>query len=246
MRTIALLVAVIGCADDPPTPDPVASEKAARSSVPVAEEQAPKPVQEAKPFPVGDYAVTIENIVLEGKRVRVEYGTNIPGTVKIMGSLNLANQKDDDVYVGTSQRATLQDGGGSVVLDTSKLPTGDYEVEAAFYPRWGLADDTAKATGLDRELVATKPLSITGSGVFAKDDIALKEGQKWVMMNIVTDTPWKPSEWKRRFGKSEPVSVEGLNPAIIKAWYFPAIDLTVFVNEPKGQVTFWRLGRASR
>ena len=41
------------------------------------------------------------------------------------------------------------------------------------------------------------------------------------------------------------MKVTRYNPDIIKGHYFPDIDVTVFVNTLKGEVSVWRLGRAS-
>jgi len=37
--------------------------------------------------------------------------------------------------------------------------------------------------------------------------------------------------------------LESGNPEIIKASYFQSLDMTIFVNEPKGEVSHWRTGR---
>lgn len=200
---------------------------------------------EVPAVPPGSYTLSVESASLEGDRLQATLATNIPGTIEVMASVNLAGQKPDDPWVGKSERVTLREGSGAVAFDTSDLPSGQYEVEASFYPRWGLKDDISRRAGATEELEATRPITIRGSGKSAAAEVRKKSGQKWVMENIIMGTPWDAADWRRRFGEAQQLTVDLYNPEIIKAYYFPSIDTTVFVNVLKGEVSHWRLGRAT-
>ncbi len=191
-----------------------------------------------------NYSVGVEAAVLDDGHVRIKATTNIPGTVEVMAVLALSGQDPEDTFVGTDERLTLRDGAGEIVLDTSTLPTGNYDAEVNFYPRWGLVDDRSKQSGANAELQARAPIAIVGSGEPVADVIARDAAQQWVMDNVEMGRKWNPDEWKR-FGEPENVALTRHNPAVVKGYYYPSIDMTILVNTLKGEVKVWRLGRAT-
>ncbi len=169
--------------------------------------------------------------------------TNIPGTIEIMAGISLSNQAPDDVWIGKNKRVRLENGIGQVTFDVSDLPSGQYEVEATFYPRWGFKDEVSKLTGVDENLEYTYPISLKGSGEAAEVMAQRNEDKRWIMENIIVGSEWEPGFWKSRFGQWEKFPVTTRNPDIISNYYFKSLDMTIIVNTLKDEVVSWRMGQ---
>ena len=74
---------------------------------------------------------------LEGGEAVFKVLTNLCGLNEGFANVDLAGQKDNDVYVGKSEKVRMHQGRGEVKVDTSTLPGGDYELYVVWYPRWG-------------------------------------------------------------------------------------------------------------
>lgn len=192
-----------------------------------------------------DYSIDIEPRVVGSSDVEVQVSTNIPGTIEAMLSLGLAGQKPDDVFIGISERITIRNGRASETIGERSLPSGQYEVEVSFYPRWGFKDDEARKTGISSTIRVQRTIELLGTGEAAHIAQSRQNGQRWVMGNVYGGTPWNRAYWIKRFGEPDEIAVTRLNPNIIKAYYFPSLDMTIFVNELRGQVSHWRTSRAS-
>ncbi|PXX99686.1 hypothetical protein [Halomonas sp. LBP4] len=190
-----------------------------------------------------DYYLKATPEVQSGEWLIVPLTSNIPGDIEVMVSVGLVGQAPDDLAVGTSQRVPLRGGRGEAVLQLSEVPQGDYEVGATFYPRWGFRDGE-KIVDI-REPIAseTQVLAITGSGESAEAYLDREEGQMWVMNNVFPGTPWKPETFRTRFGEWEEFPATKRNPAIIKNYYFSNLEMTIVVNDLKGEVATWMMGR---
>lgn len=70
------------------------------------------------------------------------------------------------------------------------------------------------------------------------------EGRRWVMLNVYMGQEWDPAFWMLKFGEWKQLEVDRHNPAIIKAYYFESIDMTLIVNVLKGEIVTWRDGEA--
>ncbi len=177
--------------------------------------------------------------------VEVEITSNIPGTIEVMLELGLAGQKPDDVFIGTYKRITLKNGRAIATVGKPGLPGGKYEVEVSFYPQWGPQDSIAKAAGVKSVIHARQTVILEGTGESPKVVQQRKNGQRWVMGNVFAGTRWNRSYWVGRFGAPQQLTTTRWNPSIIKAYYFKSLDMTIFVNELKGEISFWRVGRAT-
>lgn len=238
LGTLVLLIVVAG----------LGSEEQA----PVDNNQPPSPTgpptTESEP---GDYTIDVDPVVTtDGKRVKMDISTDIPGVITVMASVSLANQKGSDIHIGTSKRVQLMNGKGTVRLSVADLPTGDYDAEVSFYPRWGFGGLSRTSVSIEEPIHSSKRIRIQGSGQTVLDRKTMDDGQNWVMTNIGSFTDsWDELEWKRRFGDFEEVPVSGgtLNPKAIKAYYFPEIDMTIFVAilRTPPEISHWRIGRAS-
>ena len=170
--------------------------------------------------------------------------TNIPGSIEVMADLSLAGQAPSDVWIGTNKRVSVRDGEGIVILDGSKLPTGEYDVEVSFYPRWGFKDNASRQSGVDQKIHVTTSVTLTGTGESAEAVEKRNEGRRWVKSNVFVGTKWDPTFWLAEFGEFKQLEVDRYNPAIIKAYYFESIDMTLIVNVLKGEINTWRDGEA--
>lgn len=190
-----------------------------------------------------DYYLTASPEVQAGESVIIPLASNIPGDIEVMVSVGLTGQAPDDIFVGTSQRASLKDGHGETVVQLSEIPQGDYEVDATFYPRWGFKDGNKIEDIVEPIASETHVLALTGSGESSEAHLNRNEGQMWVMDNISVGTPWEPESLRARFGEWEEFPATKRNPDIIKNYYFPDIDMTIVVNKLKGEAVTWSNGR---
>lgn len=198
--------------------------------------------QEAISHPPEGYSISASS-QLNDNELLLELATNIPGTIEIMAGISLSNQAPDDVWIGKNQRVRLANGTGKVTFDVSDLPSGQYEVEAAFYPRWGFQDEVSKLSGVDENIEYKHPVSLKGSGEPAEVVAQRNEDQKWVMENIIVGSEWEPEFWKSRFGQWKEFPVTTRNPDVISNYYFEFLDMTIIVNTLKDEVVTWRMGK---
>lgn len=190
-----------------------------------------------------DYTLSIQAVEVAVNQIELLVSTNIPGTIELMTSINLANQAQDDIYVGKSKKIVISEGSAKVKFDVSDLPSGQYFAEANFYPSWGFKDENSQATGVNKELSALKSIEIEGSGKSAQSVSQKNKNQKWVMENVVMGTSWNANDWKERFGTWTELPVKSRNPKIIKNFYFQSLDMTIVVNTFKKEVITWRVGK---
>ena len=188
--------------------------------------------------------LTISAEELSSTKVRLEFGSNIPLPVEVMVGVDLADQKPDDIWIGASTRIWLRESKTVYVLDTSKkkLPSGKYDAEVAFYNRWGASNGNPAASTVP-DIVATSPIVLKGTGASASDRKRRDELQRWVMETIYMGYPWNPERIENRLGESELLQAE-LN--LHTAYYFGDAGMTLLVNELKGTITVWRMGRATK
>lgn len=189
-----------------------------------------------------EYKIDIQAENVENNSVKITAASNIPGTIEVFGGVNLASQGPDDIVIGTNEKFFITDGIGQITIDVSNLPTGNYNADIVFYPRWGFTDDVSKSTGIDHEIAVTEQISFKGSGESAESVIVKEEGQKWVMFNVDGSSSLDLDEWSNRLGPWEIFPATTMNPNIIKNYYFKAIDLTIVGNVETGEVVTWKLG----
>jgi hypothetical protein len=191
------------------------------------------------------YTFSVEPERLPSGDVHLVIETNIPGTIEVSAGLSLRGQDENDIWVGKSEYIQIIDGKGAVTLSTGDLPEGEYEAEVSFFPKWGFKDAASRATGITKELTASSHIKLKGSGVSATDFLFKKNGQKWVMTNVSMGDAWYPNEWTKRFGRYQEIPIDYGNPRILKAYYFPRIDITLTVNILKGEISIWGLGKGT-
>lgn len=208
-----------------------------------------QPAQVAETLPTIDdsaFELRIVNVEESGGAVRGQIETNMPLPIEIMVGVALRGQRDDDIFMGNDQRVRITESPHSFSIPTTTsrggLPSGEYDVEATFYPRWGGANGPPEARAITREIRATRRITLRGTGGSARDAAARNEAQRWLMENTATGDRWNPAEFERRMGPSERMPVTN-RTEIIVAYYFPRADATVFVNTLRNELVTWRLGR---
>jgi hypothetical protein len=206
----------------------------------------PKNTPVAKQVLPANPQLMLEAEPVSSNQVRFTIRTNLPLPVEVMAAVSLANQKPEDTYIGHDERATLAEPTTVFILDASKankpLPKGRYEAEVSFYPRWG-AEQSPAARGAP-QLRAVQTVTLRGSGISRAEAELRNERQKWVMGNVNMNSPWDEGAYVARLGPYEksPADLSRLHDA----YYFPGADMTLIVNRLRGEVTIWRMGRASR
>ena len=194
-----------------------------------------------------EYTLTISAKPASEYSVEFTVKTNIPLPVEVMATVDLKNQKPDDIYIGYSDRIKLTSPIQTFILNASsmKLPSGDYVAEVTFYPRWGAKDGNPKASNIKQQLSDSVELRLKGSGESSSDAEQRKKSQRWVMENVIIGTPWDKTTFTNKLGDYEELKVANRNPQIIKVYYFPEVDMTIFVNAYKNTVATWRKGKTS-
>ena len=202
-----------------------------------------------------EYWVKVEAEATGPYTVDATINSNIPGDIALAVDLSLKGLQPDEVAIGTGftsvpfsgQPVTVViDGEKKVTPINSKLPSGDYDVNVSFYPRWTENRATAESLNIEDTVEASTTVTLTASGEDSTKAIAKQEGQRWVMMNIGGDHPWDRSALVNRYGEPEYIEHTSLNPRIMKNYYFKSIDMTFIVNIDKGRILTWRLGRVSQ
>ncbi|WP_430475684.1 hypothetical protein ACQ0MK_08745 [Thalassospira lucentensis] len=230
LASLLAVLALSGCGED--------TQKSSNS-----EEEVGSVVQEASATVQEDYYLSVSVELQDAQSLAIVLASNLPGDVEVMISVGLLGQGPDDLAVGTNQRASLRKGHGKEVLHISEIPQGDYEVYATFYPRWGFGDNEKVASIKDSIRSDIHVVAITGSGEPASQYLKREEGRMWVIDNIFPGTLWEPEKIRSRFGDWVSFPATKRNPEIIKNYYFPSIDMTIVVNQLKGEVATWAKGR---
>jgi len=187
--------------------------------------------------------LSVEAMPQGDTEVRFVVSTNLPTPVEVMAGVALIGQKPDDVFIGYTERVKLDGPRTEFVVDTfaarEPLPSGDYDAEVSFYPRWGTENGNPAAKAAPK-LEATDRITLGGSGENRADAERRNELQRWVMGNIGMNVPWNRHNFEARLGPARkgPSTMSRLHDA----YYFPNADMTFLVNRLRNEVTIWRTG----
>ncbi|MCK5312475.1 MAG: hypothetical protein KAJ62_10210 [Desulfobacteraceae bacterium] len=193
------------------------------------------------------YYIELSTNQISKHEVKFNIKTNIPLPVEVMASIDLKNQKPDDVYIGYSKKIRIKDSTQSFILNTKSenLPSSKYDTEVAFYPFWGADNGNPKAIKIKNSIHGLSEILLQGIKNTAHDMQQKNNMQRWVMLNVVMGTPWDEVKFINKLGSYEEILVTNRNSKIIKAYYFSDAEMTVFVNAYKTTVTTWRKGKTS-
>lgn len=207
-------------------------------------EQAPPPPPKQEIALPAQPKLELQAETISKDEVRFTVTTNLPTPFDVATGINLAGQKDDDVWIGYSEFVTLTQPTTTFTLDTSKaqkpLPSGDYEAEVNFYPNWK-QNAALKAVP---KLTAIKPIALKASGKSAEVAMLRNERQRWVMSSTHMNMPWDEQLYVDKLGPYQKSQADMSH--LHDAYYFPEADMTLIVNRLKNELTIWRMGRDSR
>jgi len=182
--------------------------------------------------------------------VDVAIETNIPGKIVLAVNLALKGQNPDkDVFIGTDFiRVPVLGGKAKTTVKQvspggSKLPKGNYYVEAGFYPRWSENEVAASAAKINDTIEGRCSVVLSASGQSSSSEQFKWNGQRWVMENWYPNYPWKPGFWRNKFGELQQVEYRGeAYRGIMKMYYIKSIDMTLMVNDLTKEIFTWRIG----
>jgi len=180
--------------------------------------------------------------------VTIVIETDMATPFEVMAGLGLAGQADDDICICSNERFTVRSASQSLTIKPEmrgrKLPTGTYDAEVDFYPRWGAANSPDTTKAIAKQISASRRFELKGSGESASKAAARENNQLWVMQNTAMGDAFNLAKFEKRLGRSVATTVTNRNGIII-AHYFPASDITLFENTLKGELVTWKLGRHS-
>ena len=204
-------------------------------------------VQENVSNNIIDYHIQLSAKQISRHQVEFNVKTNIPLPVEVMASVNLENQKPDDLYIGYSYRITLQDTNQTFVLNTQSknLPNGNYSADISFYPRWGANNGNPKARNIKNTIKKSFKLLLQNGNQTVASVKQKNEKQLWVIENVIIGTLWNKKIFVEKLGNYQELTVANKNQTIINAYYFHDADITIFVNSNKNNIVTWRMGETS-
>ena len=199
--------------------------------------------KEVKSLPANPM-IDLEATVKNENTVNFLIKTNIPLPVKFMASIDLKNQKPDEIYIGCSKIIKVESSPYSFDFDISeqKLPSGEYNTEVTFHPQWGADNGNELAKNIIRKVMVTMSINLKTAYGSAGERKKIDKKQSWVMDNVIVGTIWNVEEFVEKLGEYQELKVTNRNAKIIKAYYFPEANMTVFVSKPKKSVLTWRIG----
>lgn len=194
-------------------------------------------------------SIEVTGIEEKGAVVELRIETDIEPPFEVMAGIGLAGQADDDIWIGNNSRQTITSSTQTLTVQAKqrgeRLPSGTYEAEVDFYPRWGAKSSPPSTQAISKQIRAVKPFVLKGSGASATDHANKQNLRKWVMLNTAIGDPFDLSAFQQRLGESRTIIVANRNNVIV-GHYFPAADMTLFENILKGTLVTWREGRVDR
>jgi hypothetical protein len=173
--------------------------------------------------------------------------TNIPLPVQCMFGIDLEGQDPDDIWIGSSQKVTINKSPFSYELDISKskLSSGNYQASVSYYHYWGARD----GNDLSKQIKENIENSVNVVLVTSNDNVTKKKEsdkkQLWVMENLWVGVKWDKKNVVNHLGKYEKLIVSNKNSNIVKVFYFPDADMTIFVSKPLNEILTWRSGETN-
>lgn len=110
--------------------------------------------------------LSISSVEQIGGNVRFIVETDIETPFEVFAGVELADQADDDIYIGITDRVTIQHSPQTIVTsttsDSSALPSGRYEAVVDFYPHWGAETSPASTKKIVDAIHAKSRFDLVG------------------------------------------------------------------------------------
>lgn len=189
--------------------------------------------------------IDLEATVKNENTVNFLVKTNIPLPVEFMASIDLKDQKPDETYIGCSKKIKVESSPYSFDFDLSehKLPSGEYNAEVTFYPQWGADNGNELAKKINTKVMGSVPINLKTAYGSADERKEIDKKQSWGINNVIVGTIWNADKFIEKLGEYQELKVTNRNAEIIKVYYFPEADMTIFVSKPKKSVLTWRIGK---
>jgi hypothetical protein len=173
--------------------------------------------------------------------------TNIPLPVQCMFGIDLEGQEDDDIWIGSSQKVTINKSPFSYKLDISQdeLPSGKYQASVSYYHNWGARDGNDLAKKIKQNIENSVDVILTTSNDNLKTKQESSKKQLWVMENLWAGVKWNYDDVVNNLGNPQELIVSNKNSNIVKVFYFPDADMTIFVSKPLKEILTWRSGKTN-
>lgn len=110
--------------------------------------------------------VSISSVEEIGGSVRFIVETDIETPFEVLAGIELADQADEDIYIGITDRVMIEHSPQTIITSTtdddSALPHGRYEAVVSFYPYWGAETSPASTKEIGDEIHAKSPFVLVG------------------------------------------------------------------------------------
>lgn len=188
----------------------------------------------------------IETRVKSEDIIEFKIVTNVTLPTKVGVSVYLKEQNTINVDIGAYQQITLKESNSVFDFDIKslQLPTGKYLTKVSKV-KWVTYGDNK----LDGEFITifgdTALIEIKSSYGSVEEKKAFIERQTWVFENVAIGTTWDVNKFKNKLGNFKELKVSEHNPKVVKAFYFPNANMTIFVSKPLKSVLMWRIGETT-
>lgn len=143
--------------------------------------------------PSGKYWIKVIPTVAGPFTVDVEIETNIPGALMLSANIALSGQKEKDSFIGTQfKEVPVKNGKGRVKIDGTEdiffsigsiLPSGQYDVEVAFHPRWPKNKSVAKKQSINNSVIGKATIKLKASGISVEE---MKEANELIIKSFLS------------------------------------------------------------
>ena len=174
-----------------------------------------------------------------GEKLQMNVQSNICGRNTLMVGVDLAGQKDSDIWIGSTERTELVNGRAQATVDLSELPDGEYTADAF----WGWRfpnDEVAKAQAPTAREVQSNQVRvrIRGTGVAADEAQRRENKQAELIGSLGANDPVPVDALAREFGPVEVLSKTRQRQTL----YFKGLDMT-FELTAQGRLRSYDMGR---
>ena len=174
-----------------------------------------------------------------GAKLQMIVESNICGRNTLMVGVDLAGQKDSDIWIGSRERAELVNGRARATIDLNGLPDGEYTADAFWgwrFPKDEVAKVQAPAA---REVESNQvKIRIIGTGITADEAQRRENKQAELMGSLGANDPVPVDALAREFGPVEVLSKTRQRQTL----YFKGLDMT-FELTAQGRLRTYDMGR---
>jgi|GEM_PF-2785300 len=183
--------------------------------------------------------------------VDVAIETNIPFDYQTGISIGLAGLSGDDFAIGINLiRLPIENGRAELTVDVRdhwrdrlSFPSGTYELDSYFYPKWKENRVSAELLDITERVGTGSLIELVGSGESADAIQIHKARSSWVMLNVGTGEPLTDTIFSN-LPDLTVIGKEKRNASVdFVHWYTPSADITIIVNNFTKEIVTWKPGK---